>query len=856
MGLSDNIISIIIIVFVVIIATMLLFNIVSTQQQTQATQSDIAFLQDYYSTSINTFLQLTDTQLERRYNDLLGEYIYTGKRFQDSPQGIVDIRRSAEETLNELFGPGNFYLRVEPQLSKIQLSFIFPGGRSMLLERQLLAQELSEVQETIRAFFPEETTITLKVYIPSTEPANSQEVCGPFIGLVGVECERLGQAQLYRSEHVQRPTFGFASHSAWLASNRYAQPEAFWINDWAAAVSYVGEEFIEEMIREQDPSRLHIIIPVSDKVTTGGNADECFRVEGINNFFPCSYCNDDCPTHRGEFIPAIRDSFNQTPTIFLPVYTTECRFEYRAEVFNDLPSTAYNSQFASFPLDENIASMCVVDTCNACKPRDDPLDYERYCLHHNCWDALIEQKQTLAGPNGTIVGVDETDILVTSIMEALEDLFEEMTLEAGIYDPTRTRFVYERTLTLPRFATSTVRFYSYEEQYVDDDPPIFNNIEVRPRQGPEGTTFTIFAEIDDIHPFTANAQLYDEKKNFTSTFGLYRVNFSTDGLEEEDHTVLLEAIDVFNNRAEEQAIIRINNTDTIPPEINGSIPYEVRFEEGFFNILANATDNFWVENVTATITLPDGTQEIIDLIELEFERWGVSYDLSQIGIHQIVLRAYDAAGNVGEWMGTVNVHNRRLRILMAPIGFTSEAQWSSQFNNHKQFIESITPPFNQCMDPSIALEIRYIPPDVCSDLGCSQQAGDWTNTCYACLDNTGTCYSKWREEFPNEDHDYDYLAGVNAWTVGNLGGCAPRPGSISWSVSSSVTIGHELGHNYGLCHAPGGGAAGAGGFGCPNRQEQQARECIMNYLRGGPQIYCPEATRHLNNIFSEFEGSC
>jgi hypothetical protein len=86
-----------------------------------------------------------------------------------------------------------------------------------------------------------------------------------------------------------------------------------------------------------------------------------------------------------------------------------------------------------------------------------------YCFHDNCHDALRSQMRELAAPTGgTLVDIANPGELTRKVMESVSDSVSNLTIQGGVLNESRPRYVIERNILVPTYGKTTLRIWAYD----------------------------------------------------------------------------------------------------------------------------------------------------------------------------------------------------------------------------------------------------------------------------------------------------------------------------------------------------------------------------------------------------------
>lgn len=474
MALIDDIFGIILVVFFLIIVSIILTSQILSDQARVIDEKQEFYLFDYYSTSINAFINVQENRTGVPMHILLGNYVKLGEDVVLGRQGEeVNVLEAGEDVLIELFGEDNFYLELRRSLVDTTISFVLDGSNSNAAERQEISNNFDLIREAIEEYFEEESegvvSPDIRVYI-----LNEDNLCDRE-GFEGDYCTYLSFDDLYDASVVEKPSFGFDSFDEWnSAMNQNGQRHIdFMVADWMAGIAYAHKEFLSEL--EEDDENIHIILPVSDQLSTGSVSNRCYgEVDSPSNYIICRYCLlEECPVERSNasmssLIDFLVDEDDLFSTFVVPVFS-EIRSFFYFESFNRLEGTGEFAEFFS----EDHQTKCHISNCDLCEyPGGSEVDWitvesgsfsYNYTLveHGAACSSYVESQMNYLSGNRT-VRIDDVDDLIDSVLQSIHDALNERMAVFGSYQEDRTRYVFERTLVLPEYGEADIALFVYE----------------------------------------------------------------------------------------------------------------------------------------------------------------------------------------------------------------------------------------------------------------------------------------------------------------------------------------------------------------------------------------------------------
>ncbi|MFH0870296.1 MAG: hypothetical protein V1866_04540 [archaeon] len=454
MAFTDDLIGMILVVIIVIVASVIFSTDILRSNASELESRSETYLQDYYSTSVDAFLHMRDDFSGRPFNVVLGDYYLKGKYVGNlSDPGL--LKNQTERYLDAIFGADNYYMNITPIQSSSVVSFVFDGSESIQQEREYFAGRMQDLVIGLNDIFEGRSEPEVKVYILSKEP--TEDVCFDFPPEM---CEAVGFNELYyNNNHFQvlPPGFGRATFEDWRSD--YPKPyaadalEYFFAADWIAGTLYATGKYLDRPDDAQGFS-IHIVIPVSDKLSTNSIADECYNQSERDNYLACALCKEDCPVERSSRYATseITAKLTDSRTFVVPVQTKKCRFWYDPSRFNYIARSPYiDSLGLSVPRNPPLPSpICTQTACVGCKPGLGVSDYYDYCFHTACHQEVTKEMKFFAeNTGGKYLDRDNITDLPKAILDLVEEKVSKYPLQFGVYDPQRTRYVFQRKILLP-----------------------------------------------------------------------------------------------------------------------------------------------------------------------------------------------------------------------------------------------------------------------------------------------------------------------------------------------------------------------------------------------------------------------
>jgi hypothetical protein len=205
--------------------------------------------------SLSTVLLLSDPQTGMRFNELLGGFFFERSHEIKTPYGTIKVDDTLKKMLDYFFGKNKYLLEAYPIITDIRLYFVIDGSPTMSPMRIELTSTLPNFVQELKDKY--HYNVVSRIYILSEDP----NVCNMFSS-GGIPCEILTPDILYKThpditEPYDPKTLTSAKRSFYASS------------DWASGVAVVSYKN-----RKYTPSRLELIIPISDEVTLGTKQED------------------------------------------------------------------------------------------------------------------------------------------------------------------------------------------------------------------------------------------------------------------------------------------------------------------------------------------------------------------------------------------------------------------------------------------------------------------------------------------------------------------------------------------------------------------------------------------------------
>ena len=462
MALLEDIISIILIVFFLIILSGVLSGYMFTEQLESIEQRQNFYLEDYYSTSLDSFLNHRESNTTLPNHILIGNYIARGERTAIGKNGSqVDVQKQLNQTLNEFYGKNDYYQMIRQDYTNTTLSFVIDGSDSNRIERQIINDTVGDIENSVEQLFGDSNAqVTSEIYV-----LGNDDQCQGFEG----DCDLLSEDQLYDSSN--------APSGPWFSqSNRI---EHYVESDWIAGSIEAEERFRSDLQSERE---VHIVIPVFDQISTSSVPDFCFDRNNNLDYSACRLCYQEEPCNAAnrseQDMKKLVSFFNERSpnSVVMPVFSFDCNFQdfigwknWDGNVNNEDVQDHIEHSSGDLASDEGL---CHLDNCEACSAPSEGDDayiepestsYNNVCFRDSCHAEITNQMMNVTQEtNGAYVSIDDREEIAQEVASTIEDVFGERKIEFGVRDEDRTRYVFERRIVLPNFGDTYVKLWAYD----------------------------------------------------------------------------------------------------------------------------------------------------------------------------------------------------------------------------------------------------------------------------------------------------------------------------------------------------------------------------------------------------------
>ena len=286
---------------------------------------------------LNTVLELKEPQSGMTVDMLLGTFFYDQSDTFETPNGKIMINDTMGQMFDYFYGRGKYYMRVKPIIRDIKMYFVIDGSGSTEDIRENLSIELPSFIGNLEEMYGYD--VIAKAYLLTKTSSR----CDPFISN-GTPCETLAYDELYETiDEFPSPYDPTTLES--IGKNYFAT------SDWATGVGIVSRENAGFT-----PSRLEVIIPISNEVALGTKKESCYTMgmQTLYDQYAVAYCLEceekvDYSTSWA-MVDRINDTLLRNNHIVAPINAFRCDYTMSSSIKNYLDGY-YNMQGWSVPSD-------------------------------------------------------------------------------------------------------------------------------------------------------------------------------------------------------------------------------------------------------------------------------------------------------------------------------------------------------------------------------------------------------------------------------------------------------------------------------------------------------------------------
>jgi hypothetical protein len=355
------------------------------------------------------------------------------------------------------------------------ISFVIDGSDSMKEERDKLAYVLIDLLNNLEDLMPiPGTQIDAKVYVLGIE----ENLCN---GFDSGTCRIIGFDELYSTQDIintPHEYFGesygqFSSYSDWLAIDPQASENDYARSDWIAGMVVAHQEYLKT---HENPT-VNILVPISDEMSSSSQADECFGIPtndpswiSFIDYYACSLCETTCPIDRQKRnLEEFKEYMKESAVVIIPISSFDDTFNYE-EVLEDASVTDYSSKFTTCSDVHACQGSILCDNryrCEGCQCTDcESPDDRKVGVNPECRQYTRELMDEIAQEfYGDMIDIRDIDELDDMLEEHIDAAVDSLTLEVGEREDERTRYIYERVITLPNKNSGEINLWIYENPF-------------------------------------------------------------------------------------------------------------------------------------------------------------------------------------------------------------------------------------------------------------------------------------------------------------------------------------------------------------------------------------------------------
>ncbi len=470
MALLEDILGMIMLIFFLVIGGIFLTIQITSDQLGQVDEEIKDYLHDYYSTSMNGFMNMREEISGAPVHIIIGDYISKGTTTLTGKEGrTIAVDEALEGILNEFYGQGNYYMKLTQEYTDTTISFVFDGSDSNRIEKMIVGENLESIRDRVNLIFEDSgAEVNINLYVLSENPA--EEVCDVF-GEHKDLCEVINAATLYDEESHLRVIDPFDG-----LTGKQAEIRHYVESDWMGGTIHAEREFRKKIVAgDAEEYNIHIVIPVFDQLSTSSISDECFEIDrgpaaSLSDYIVCRLCVEDCPVERSRSqMQETIDFFVERNgnSIIMPVFSFDCNLRYRYW-YNNLNPVDYRDYVIGTPS----PTMCHLNSCAGCRPpregdriipSTNPDEYENVCFKTQCQYYIEQQMEELStATGGSPINIINVQDLPALVVDQIDNVFAERELIIGTRQDDRTRYVFERNIILPTLGSVDVRLLAYE----------------------------------------------------------------------------------------------------------------------------------------------------------------------------------------------------------------------------------------------------------------------------------------------------------------------------------------------------------------------------------------------------------
>jgi len=470
MGVMENIISAVMILMLLLISGLVYF---ASYAQDSATNLDLKkdiFLDDSRINDFATILKITEPVSGRSMGVLMADAVYYRTTMLEFDDQVINVTEKVD-TLLDMSMNSDYYLEIKPRFIEVSMNFIIDGSDSLSEERETLAQNIKGIVMSIEGKLNKSSNSQRPVVANIFILGSKIEKCANFNALADsrIRCHILNDDDLYLKDRVANTSDHFINNSrfdidryhnyynmsppfgySWLDADaqHHAGVSDYYESDWGYGLGYASYSDDKTSL-----SRLTLLFPMGDELSTSSISDECFEKTQYPEWIECSLCNSECPAERS--MRSIQKGLEialDNSHVINPIFSYTCDYDYKS-LFNELYREVHDLPIAP-------AHACDESQCGGCT-----LNNSNVCFHPSCNEIITQQMQYLADETGgETINLDEIATMDINITNTIKNNMEHYAIEIGEKHPDRERDVIETTQPLPNGQLVDIRLWVYENE--------------------------------------------------------------------------------------------------------------------------------------------------------------------------------------------------------------------------------------------------------------------------------------------------------------------------------------------------------------------------------------------------------
>ncbi|MFH1510093.1 MAG: hypothetical protein ABIF10_00250 [Candidatus Woesearchaeota archaeon] len=466
-GSVANIIGAVIMIALFFVVGTLLFSRTSRDITRDYRSSEQIFLDESYSNSLNTVLEVDEPVTGEQMSRLVAKRIFYREEVLDVDGVAVNITEEFKNLLDRVYGEDSYFVEVKALIYDLTLIFVFDGSNSMVEERGVLAQALPAIIENLKV--QTNLTVAERIYVLADKTSRSgRQLCDDFIDR-DLSCEVIDYTDIYlpfpqQCADASHPNDDYRAkyciiapftHNSWERQNRQASwqvgsrrdRENYYSVDWGAGITYALHKTSVAL------SNINILFPISEELSTSSFNQDCYTdfSDGQNNYraITCDICeisNDQPTIERASrsIEAALAMSDDILNDVIFPIYSYQDPCEYLYKEYNRAACIEY--ALGTPPAD---GTWCGTSQCPGCQDTGSRPGDDYVCLHPEVTDIILSHMSELSdATGGEVVMLADKDRLADAVAMNVQDTLDSLFFTVG-NKQNRSTYGFERLLTLP-----------------------------------------------------------------------------------------------------------------------------------------------------------------------------------------------------------------------------------------------------------------------------------------------------------------------------------------------------------------------------------------------------------------------